>query len=100
MINYENVTEENINKHNPNLPQIPDHPYRILLIEGSGSGKTNALFNLIKQREDGDYSIINNIYLYVKDPNVAKYHYLIQIMKKWSSKSGNSKRPLLNIQRK
>ena len=26
--------------HNPNWPYIPDHPYRILTVGGSGSGKT------------------------------------------------------------
>ena len=34
-------------KHNPNWPYIPDHPYKILMIGGSGSGKTNTLLNLI-----------------------------------------------------
>ena len=29
------------------LATIPDHPYRILIIGGSGSGNTNSLFNLI-----------------------------------------------------
>ena len=28
-------------EHNPNWPQIPDHSYRVLMIRGSGSGKTN-----------------------------------------------------------
>ena len=37
MINFDNII-----KHNPNWPQIPDHPYRILIIGGSGSGKTNS----------------------------------------------------------
>ena len=36
-----------IKEQNPNWPQIPDHPYRILIIGVSGSGKTNSLFNLI-----------------------------------------------------
>ena len=35
-------------KHNKNWPHIPDHPYRILIIGGSGSGKTNVLLNLIE----------------------------------------------------
>ena len=30
-------------KNNEKWPYIPDHPYRILIIRGSGSGKTNAL---------------------------------------------------------
>ena len=39
MINFDDSTRENIKKHSPNWPQIPDHPYRILLIRGSESGK-------------------------------------------------------------
>ena len=45
MINFDNVTK-NMKAHNPNWPQIPDHPYRILIIGGSRSGKTNSFFNL------------------------------------------------------
>ena len=48
--------------HNKKWPFIPDHPYRILIIGGSGSGKTNALLNLISQQDD-----IGKIYLYAKD---------------------------------
>ena len=47
---------------------IRDHPYRILIIGGSGSGKTNALLNLINNQAD-----IDKIYLYTKDPFKAKY---------------------------
>ena len=49
-----------------------DHPYRILMIGGSGSGKTNSLFNLISPQTD-----IGKVYLYAKDPYEAKYHFLI-----------------------
>ena len=50
--------------YNANCPCIPCHYYWILIIGGSGSGKTNMLLNLIKpQRPD-----FNKIYLYVKDP--------------------------------
>ena len=45
-------------------------------IGGSGSGKTNALLNLIKQQNNNYYSIIDSFYLYVKDPNEVKYRYL------------------------
>ena len=49
MINLGNVTKENIKEDNSNLPHIPDHPYRILTIGGSGSGNINFLFNPINQ---------------------------------------------------
>ena len=60
------------------MDPIPDLPYRILMIGGSGSVKTNALLNLIKQQNDYAYSIIDNIYLYVKDPNVVKHQTLFK----------------------
>ena len=59
------------------MPYIPDHPYRILIIGGSGSGKTNALLNLINNQPD-----IDKIYLYAKDPYEEKYQYLVNIRKK------------------
>ena len=43
MTNFDDVTNENKTEHNPKWPYIPDHPYRTLLIESSGSGKINAL---------------------------------------------------------
>ena len=78
MINYDNVTKENIKNHYPNWPKISDHPYRILIIRGSGSGKTNALLNLMKQQDDYDYIIIVNIHLYVKDPNEQNINIIIK----------------------
>ena len=54
MINLDNIINDNNKKHNQNLPHIPDHPYRILIIVGSGSGKTNTLLNLINEQEDID----------------------------------------------
>ena len=59
-------------KKNPNWPQIPDHPYIILILGGSGSGKTNSLFNLISQEPD-----IDKFYLYAKGSYEAKYQFLI-----------------------
>ena len=72
MINFDDYTNENIIEHNSKRPYILDHPYRILIIGGSGSGKTNALLNLINNQPD-----IDKIYLYAKDPYEAKYQYLI-----------------------
>ena len=43
MINLDSINNENNKKHNEKWPKIPDHPYRILIIGDSGSGKTNAL---------------------------------------------------------
>ena len=65
-------SNENETEHNKKWLYIPDHPYRILIIGGSGSGKTNALLNLIENQPD-----IDKIYLYAKDPYEAKYQYLI-----------------------
>ena len=46
------VLQKKKKEHNPNWQQIPDHPYIILIIGGSGSGKTNSLFILISQQPD------------------------------------------------
>ena len=59
IILFDDVTKENIKLHNQNWPQIPDHPNRILIIGGSGSGKTS-------QQPD-----IDKIYLFAKDPYEA-----------------------------
>ena len=54
---------------------IPDHPYRILIVGSSGSGKTNTLLNLIKEQ---DYHVIDKIYLYARDLSEPKYKFLIK----------------------
>ena len=68
MINFDEYSNKNKRKHNLNWQYILDHPYRILIIGGSGSGKTNALLNLINNQPD-----IDKIYLYAKDPDEDKY---------------------------
>ena len=68
MINLDNITNENNKEHNEKCPYIPDHPYKFLIICGSGSGKTNTLLNLIKEQDD-----VDEIYLYTKDLCKTKY---------------------------
>ena len=51
MINFDDYVNENKTVHNKNWPYTPDHPYRILIIEGSGYGKTNVLLNLIETNQ-------------------------------------------------
>ena len=72
MINFDDYANENKTQHNSNWPYIPDHPYRILIIDGSESGKTNALLNLTNNQPD-----IDKIYLHAKDPYDNKYQFLI-----------------------
>ena len=68
MINFDDYVNENKTEQNKKWPYTPDHPYRILIIGDSGSGKTNVLLNLIQNQPD-----IDKKYLYAKDPYEAKY---------------------------
>ena len=72
MNNFDNYANENKIGHNLKWPRIPDWLYRILITGRSGSGKTNALLNLINNQSD-----IDKIYLYAEDPHEAKYQFLI-----------------------
>ena len=62
------MRNDNKVEHNLKWPYISDHSYKILIIGGSGSGKRNAILNLINNQSD-----IDKIYLYAKDPYEAKY---------------------------
>ena len=92
MINFDSYVSENETEHNKNCPYTPDHPFRILIIGGSGSGRTNVLLNLVENQPD-----IEKIYLYAKDPYEAKYQYLIKIREKVGLKRLNDLRLLLSI---
>ena len=73
VINLDSITNENNKKQNGKWPYIPDHPYKIVIIGGFGSGKTNALINLINEQNN-----IGKIYLYARDLSEPKYEYLIK----------------------
>ena len=59
MFNLDAITNKN------NKDDRKRWPYRMLIIESSGSGKTNLLFNVIQKQDNG--SLIDKIYLYPKD---------------------------------
>ena len=73
MIKFGKYTNENKTEHHLKWPYILDYPYRILIVGGSGSGKTNALLNLINNQPD-----VDKIYPYAKNPYETKYQYLIK----------------------
>ena len=52
MINFDHIVKEKIKEDNSNRPQIPDHLYRIFIFVGSGSGKTNSVFDIINHQPD------------------------------------------------
>ena len=72
MISFDDYKNENKTEYFSKWAYIPDHPYKILIIGGSGWGQTLYTKNLINIQPD-----IDKIYLYPKDPYEAKYQYLI-----------------------
>ena len=77
MFNFDYVSGENTIEHNPSWSQLPDHPYRIILIIGNpGSDKINALLNLINHQP-----VIDKICLYAKDPHESRCQLLINNVK-------------------
>ena len=92
MINLDSITNENNKEHNEKWPYIPDHPYRILITGGSGSGKTNALLNLIKEQDD-----IYKIYLYAKDLSESKYEFFIEKREEAGTKHFNDPNPFIEF---
>ena len=77
MITKNNDESVEINP-NPNSPYVPDHPYKILIIPGSGLDKIDMLLNLIHYQGTD----IEKVYLQVKDPFESKYPLIIDFREK------------------
>ena len=73
MIDLVSITNKNNKQHSKKWPYIPDHPYRILIIGRSGSGRKKVLLHLIKGQDDSD-----KMYLYAKYLSKPKYEFLIK----------------------
>ena len=91
MINFDDYAHENKMQHNQKWPYIPDHPYKILRIWSSGSGKANALLNLINNQLD-----IDKIYLHAKDPSEAINQFLINKRKSKGLKHFNDPKAFID----
>ena len=92
MTNFDDYANENKTKHNLEWQYIPNHPYRIPIIGGSGSGKKNALLNLINNQPD-----IDKIYLYAKNPYEAKYQLLINKRESTGLKHFNDPKSFIKV---
>ena len=68
------------------------NPYRILIIGGSGSGKTKTLLNFTNEQND-----IDKIYLYARDLNEPKYKILIKKCKDTGIKHLNDPNNVMTI---
>ena len=64
MFNANDITNEHNEKYNLKWLYIPDYPYRMLIIAGSGPGKTNALLSLMKEWDSENF--IDKMYFYAK----------------------------------
>ena len=85
MIDYDYITKENIKEYNQSWPQIFDHPYGILIIGGSGSGRTNTLLNLIRKQNDDDYNIsLVKVISFLRIQMKENINILLKTWKNWS----------------
>ena len=85
MKNYDQSVQIN---QNQSWPDISGHLYRILIIGGLGSGKTNVLLKLLKHQ----WSDINKFYLDIKSPSESKYQLVINEREKVGIKKLKSRK--------
>ena len=93
MLNLDEITNENNKKHNKKWPFIPDLPYRIFAIGGSGSGKTSL--NAWMNKWTRWYWKIN---LYAKYSSKPKHEILIKSEKILEQSFVTTQRQLLAVQ--
>ena len=84
MITFDDASNGNKTELNLKWSYIPDNSYKVLMVGGSGSGKTNTLLNLINYKPD-----IDKIYIYAKGLCEAKYQFLINIREELGLKHCN-----------
>ena len=89
MTNFDDITKESIKEDNP-MATHSRSSYKILIIGGSRSEKTNPLFNLISQQPG-----IDKIYLHAKDPYEAKYQFLLNIKESTGLKHFNDSKAFI-----
>ena len=90
MFNFDYITKKDIKEHNLNQPEIPDHLYRLLIVEESRSGKANSLVNLTNHEPD-----IDKIYSYAKNPYKVRYQLLINKRKSTGLKHLNDSKAFI-----
>ena len=73
MFNFDSITKEDIKEHNPSWPKILDHPYIILIVGSSASGKTSALLNLINLNQKSTQSY----FTVPKNIRINSRHYFV-----------------------
>ena len=71
------MLQRNIKEHNLKWPHIPDHPYTILIIGGSGSGKNRKTIDDKISDENLQYNI--NREAAFSSGKIYKYEYLTRV---------------------
>ena len=87
-------------------PYILDHPYRTIIVGGSGSGKTNTLLNLINNQPDIDndpkafieYSNdMQDVYKNIEDYNPGKKRKVLIVLDDMIADMNNNNKKLNSI---